>query len=50
MDRRIIKIAKKKPVQNDYWYVIVPTDEMTPFWDLQKALEHAENMWFYDDK
>lgn len=36
-------MSKKKQVQNDYWYVIVPTNEMTPFRDLQKALEQAKD-------
>ena len=36
-------MAKKKPVQNDYWYVIVPANEMTPFRDLQKALKQAKD-------
>lgn len=41
---------KKKPVQNDYWYVIVPANEMTPFRDLQKALEQAKDWISTEEK
>lgn len=37
-------MAKKKPVQNDFWYVIVPANEMTPFRYLKKALEQAKDL------
>lgn len=39
-----IKMAKKKPVQNDFWYVIVRANDMAPFRDLQKALEQAKDL------
>lgn len=43
-------MAKKKPAQNDFWYVIVPANEMTPFRDLQKALERAKDWISAEEK